>query len=250
MLLGKPRQLSNRLVPTTLWLMRVDCRRRRDLPGPGNHGDFDAAAIPGIKPHRWTRARGGREQQVTEVPGEHLHCRLFRSLPEPKAQVAFDVNQDPRPPSQAHRIDQPAVAGPTLIGDLEPVGNLPLEGAWLATIRRGRVGHQLQDKYLLLLTTEQCKDAVRRQFRQRLAELEIIGELGARLRFACTNSRTKTAARPHFLAQAPDQRGIFGETLNEDRTGALESGARITHPLTRFDVSASHPVRDLVRPRK
>src|SRR5215470_5031312 len=100
MLLGKPRQLSNRLVPTTLRLMRVDCRRRRDLPGPGDHGDFDAGAIPGIKPHRWTRARGGREQQVTEVPGEHLYCRRFSSLPEPKAQVAFDVNQDPCPPSR------------------------------------------------------------------------------------------------------------------------------------------------------
>src|SRR5215469_8188917 len=95
-----------------------------------------------------------------------------------------------------------------------------------------------------------CKDAVRRQFRQRLAEVEIIGELGAKLRFACTNSRTKTAARPHFLAQGPDQRGILGKTLNEDRAGAFECGSRITHPLTRFDVSASHPVWTLVRPRE
>jgi hypothetical protein len=31
MLLGKPRQLSNRLVPTTLRLMGVDRCRRRDL---------------------------------------------------------------------------------------------------------------------------------------------------------------------------------------------------------------------------
>src|SRR5215470_17401721 len=116
MLLSKPRQLGNRLVPTTLWLMRVDCRRRRDLPGRGDHGDFDAGAIPRIKPDRCTAARGGREQQVAKVPGEHLYCRLFSSLPEPKAQVAFDVNQDPRPPGQAHRIDQPAVAGPTTIG--------------------------------------------------------------------------------------------------------------------------------------
>jgi hypothetical protein len=58
MLSSKPRQLSNRLVPTTLWLMRVDCRRRRDLPGPGDHGDFDTGPIPGIKPRRRTRARG------------------------------------------------------------------------------------------------------------------------------------------------------------------------------------------------
>jgi len=34
------------------------------------------------------------------------------SLPEPKAQVAFDVYQDPRPTSQAHRIDPPRDASP------------------------------------------------------------------------------------------------------------------------------------------
>jgi hypothetical protein len=56
----------------------------------------------------------------------------FRGLPEPKAQVAFDVDQDPRPPSQAHCIDQPAVAGPTMIGDLEPDRDLSLEGAQFA----------------------------------------------------------------------------------------------------------------------
>jgi hypothetical protein len=124
--------------------MRVDCCRRRDLPGPADHGDFDASPIPRIKPHRRTRACGGREQQVAEIPGEHLHCGIFRSLPEPKAQVAFDANQDPCPPGQANCVDQPAVAGPTTIGDLEPGRDLPLEGARLASIQRGRVGYQLQ----------------------------------------------------------------------------------------------------------
>jgi hypothetical protein len=65
-------------------------------------------------------------------------------LPEPKAQVAFNVTQDPRPPGQAHRIDQPAIAGPTLIGDLEPVRDLPLEGARFGSIRRARIRDQLQ----------------------------------------------------------------------------------------------------------
>ena len=142
MLFGKPRQLSNRLVPTTLWLMRVNCCRRRDLPRPADHGDLDAGPVPRIKPHRRTRAGGGREQQVAQVPGEHLHGGIFRRLPEPKAQVAFDVNQDPRPPGQAHCIDQPTVAGPPMIGDLEPARDLPLEGTRLASVRRDRCGHQ------------------------------------------------------------------------------------------------------------
>ena len=71
--------------------MRVDRGRRRDLPCPVDHGDFDAGPIPRIKPHRRARACGSREQQVAQVPGEHLHCGIFRNLPEPKAQVAFDV---------------------------------------------------------------------------------------------------------------------------------------------------------------
>jgi hypothetical protein len=250
MLSGKPRQLSNRLVPPTLRLVRVDRRRRHDLPGPGDYGDFDAGPISRIKPHRRTRARGGREQQVAQVPGEHLHCGIFRSLPEPEAQVAFDVNQDPRPPGRAHCVDQPAVSGPTTIGDLKPVRDLPLEGARLVSIRRGRVGHQLEDEHPLLLTAEQCEGAVRRQFGQGLAELEIVGELGAGLRLADTNSRNETAARPHFLPQGPDQRGIFGDSLDEDRAGAFECGGRINHPLTHVNIPASDLLRGLVGRRE
>jgi hypothetical protein len=137
---GKPRQLSNGFVPTTLGFMRVDCRRRRNLSGRGDHGDFDTGPIPRIKPHRRTCARGSCKQHVAQISGEHLHCGIFRSLPEPKAQVAFDVTQDPRPPSQAHRIDQPAVAGPTTIDDLEPARDPPLEGARFTSVRHGRVG--------------------------------------------------------------------------------------------------------------
>ena len=246
MLFGKPRQLSNRLVPTTLWLMRVNCCRRRDLPGPADHSDLDAGPVSRIKPHRRTRAGWGREQQVAQVPGEHLHGGIFRRLPEPKAQVAFDVNQDPRPPGQAHCIDQPTVAGPPMIGDLEPARDLPLEGTRLASVRRDRCGHQLQGEHLLLLAAEQREDAVRRQLSQSLTELEIVSEFGAALRLARTNSRTEAAARPDLLAQGPDQHGIFGKTFSEDRTGAFECGGRINHPLTCFDVSKSQLLRDLV----
>ena len=120
----------------------------------------------------------------------------------------------------------------------------------LAAIRCGWVGRQLQGEHLLLLAAEQREDAVRRQFSQRLTELEIVGELGAGLHLAGTNSRTEIAARPHFLAQASHQRGVFGETFNEDRAGAFKSGARINYPLTRFDIPASHLLRALVGPRE
>jgi hypothetical protein len=65
------------------------------------------------------RARRGRSRACPRepraagragVPGEHLRCSIFRGLPKPKAQVAFDVNQDPCPP-----------------GHLEPVRDLLLK---------------------------------------------------------------------------------------------------------------------------
>src|ERR1700730_12274070 len=91
---------------------------------------------------------------------------------------------------------------------------------------------------------------MRRQSDERLTEFEIVGELCAGLRLAVTNARRGAAARPPFPAQRPDQRGIFGETLNEDRAGAFESGGRIAHTLARFDIPVSHPLRAFVGPRK
>src|SRR6202043_3584115 len=59
-----------------------------------------------------------------------------------------------------------------------------------------------------------CRDSYRRDCallayacpaasRRSGAEVEIIGELDAGLRLACTNARTETAPQPRFLAQGP-----------------------------------------------
>lgn len=89
--------------------MRVDRCRRCDLPGPGDDGDFDAGPISRVEPHCRMCARGGRQQQVAQVPGEHVHRSIFCGLPEPKAQIAFDVSQDPFP-GEAHCVNEPAVS--------------------------------------------------------------------------------------------------------------------------------------------
>jgi hypothetical protein len=52
----------------------------------------------------------------------------------------------------------------------------------------GFAWHQLQGEHLLLLAAEQREDALRWHFSQRLAELEIVGELGARLHLASTTT--------------------------------------------------------------
>ena len=65
-----------------------------------------------------------------------------------------------------------------------------------------------------------------------------------------TNPRSEAAPRPNFLAQRPDQRGIFGETLDQDRAGAVERGRRINDPLTRVDIPARHLLWGLVGARE
>ena len=114
----------------------------------------------------------------------------------------------------------------------------------------GRVGDQLQGQHLLLFAAEQRQDAVRRQASQRFAELEVVGELDAGLGLTGTNSRTQTAARPHLFAQAPNQHGIFAETLDEDCARTFESSGRINHPFIWFDILASHLLRALIWPRQ
>jgi Restriction endonuclease len=90
-----------------------------------------------VTPHGFTREAEhyAASAPIKLVPGRagsrrRRALRRLPQLPEPKAQVAFDVNQYPRPPGQAHCINQPAVAGTATIGDLEPVRDLPLKGSW------------------------------------------------------------------------------------------------------------------------
>ena len=70
------------------------------------------------------------------------------------------------PQSRTHP-DQTTVAGKDR-AQVKPrcpppsVTHLPLEDSRLASIRRGRVGHQLQGEHLLLLGAERREDAVRR----------------------------------------------------------------------------------------
>ena len=65
-------------------------------------------------------------------------------------------------------------------------------------------------------------------------------------RLTWTHSRTETAARPHFLAQGPDQHGIFAQTLDENGARTFQCSGRIDYPLVRFDILACHLLRALI----
>jgi hypothetical protein len=63
---------------------------------------------------------------------------------------------------------------------------------------------------------------VRGEFRQRLREVEIVGELRAFLLLPVANARLHPAAGPKILAQAADQLRVLGEAFGEDRPRAVE----------------------------
>ena len=76
---------------------------------------------------------------------------------------------------------------------------------------------------------------MRRQFGQRLAEIEIVLELLALGLLAVPHLGRHCAVRPHLLAQAADQVGILGETLDQDGARAVERGRGIGDLLLRID---------------
>ena len=88
-----------------------------------------------------------------------------------------------------------------------------------------RVEGEVED--LLLLAAEQRQDAVRGQPRERLAELEVVGELGALLLLALPHLGGEGAAGGHRLAQLAEQVRVLGEPLDQDGAGAFEGGVRV-----------------------
>ncbi len=168
-------------------------------------------------------ARRRGEQEIAQVGGEHFDRLVLRLGPDAQAQIDRELGLDPGPPRPAGRIEQPAVARPAPVGDGEAVGDGELERAQGAARGIGvRVGDELEVENLLALAAHQRQRPVRRDFGQRLEEVEIVGELRAGRLLALAHLRDDAAARPEILAQAADQLGVLGEALGQDRARAVE----------------------------
>ena len=150
------RENGDRLLPAPLRLVRVDRRGGGDLAGAADDRHLNAGAKTGIESHRRPRPRRRREQQVTQIAGEHLDRLLFGNVPEPHAKIELDVGQDLCPPGPAHRLNEPAVARPAPIGDADVPRDLSLERPRLRRCLLLRVFRsQLEVQHLLLLAPEQ-----------------------------------------------------------------------------------------------
>ena len=220
-LMREPGQGIEGFVPLTVRLVRVDGRGRGHLAGPVGHRDLDPGPEAGIQADRGPGARRGGQQQVPQVGREHPDRLVLGRLPQPDPDVDAEVGQDAGAPGPVHGGLEPGVRGAAFAADAEAIG----DGVFDRRVVGPGVEGEVED--LLLLAAEQGQDAVRGQPGERFAELEVIGELRAFLFFARADPGDQRAAGGHRLAQRPDQVGVLGEPLDQDRAGALQRGGRV-----------------------
>ena len=223
------RQDVDRLVPAALRLVRVDRRGAEHLARGVGDRDLDAGPETRVQAHGGPGAGRGGQQQVAQVGGEHPDRLVLGRLPQPDPDVHAQVHQDAGPPGPVHGGGQPRIGRPALVAEAETVGDARL----VLRVVGPRVQGEVED--LLLLAAEQRQDAVRGQPRERLAELEVVGELGALGLLALAHLRDERAAGGHRLAQLAEQVRVLGEPLDQDGAGAFESGDRVRDALIGVD---------------
>ena len=153
-------------------------------------------------------------------------------------------------PGPARGLDQPAVARAALIGNRKALHDLQFIGAGNAGHRNIRLGHHLQLEDFFLLAPKQRENAVRRQLVEGSVVVEIVLELLAFGLLALAHGGCHHPVRPHFLAQAPDQVGILGKALHQDRARAFERRGDVRHLLLGVDEGRGHDLRIVLRLRQ
>ena len=243
----RPARRARPAGPAPLQLVRVDRLGGDRLARAVDHRDLDPGAEPRVQAHRGPRPGRRGQQQVAEVGREHRDRLVLGALPQPHPQVNPEVHGDPGPPGPLHRVPQPAVPRTPLVGDVVTPGDLRCvigrRGRSRAVSRRlTRIHGQVED--LFLLPAHHGQDPVRGQRGERLGELEVVGELGARLLPALADPGHQPAPGPHLLPQLADQVGVLGEPLDQDGPGAVQRGGRVGHAPLRIDVRRGGLLRD------
>ena len=76
---------------------------------------------------------------------------------------------------------------------------------------------------------------MRRDFADRLAEIEVVGEFGALGLFALHDFRRDETARPKPLAQIADELGVLADALDQNEARPIERRLDIGHALLGAD---------------
>ena len=232
---GKRGECSQRPLPVRAWLVRVDRRRLNQLACRINHRHLDAGPEARIEPHRHPRTRGCGQQQVLQVLREHTDGLGVRALLEPAEQIDIETDGDPRLPGEAHGLRQPGVGGAALVGEAECDLDLGFRRMGLFLAHR-HIEIELQN--LIVLAAQQRQRAMRRERADLLAEIEIVGELGAVGLLALDDRRGDDALAPHPFAQTANETRVLAKALDQDCAGAVQRGLGIGDAFAGINVFA------------
>src|SRR5205814_1264314 len=149
-------------------------------------------------------------------------------------QIGREVNHDLGAPSPARRLDEPTVARTPALGNGEAVHDAQFVRIAAGRCRRGAFWLDDEVEDFLLLAAEQRQDAMRRQLREGLAEVEIVAEFGTRFALAIADPRGEAATRPHQLTQRTNEirieSALLADRVKDDRAAFLEL-SQIIQPL-------------------
>jgi hypothetical protein len=212
--------------------VRVDRRRGDDLAGLIDDRHFHAGANAGIETHGGAWARRRREQQILQVAREDADGFSVGAFLEARQQARLKRPRQLVLPGDAHGLAEPGIRRAAAIGDAEGGLDAPLCRVWLA----GLVRHvEIEVENAFVHTAQHGERAMRWHVLDALAELEVVGELGALVGLALLHGRLQLALAPQPFAQAADDGRCLGDALDEDVARAVQRRLDIGDALAGVD---------------
>ena len=148
-----------------------------------------------------------------------------------------------RLPGQPHRLGQPRVGRAAALGDAEGDRDLALRPDAACPSSCGHVEIEVEDA--LVAAAQHGQRAVRGHVLDALAEVEIVGELGALLFLALHHLGRPARPRPTPIrASAPTRAGVLADALDQDVARAVERRLGVGDALVGVDELGGLRFRD------
>ena len=207
-----------------LGLEWVDRRRLDHFAGPVHDRHLHAGTDAGIQTDGRARPRRCSQQQILEIASEDADRLVMGAFAQFGQQVDIHRVRQPDAPCPACHLPQPLIA--RLIAQT-PDG---LRHDPLGAGRAGfGVGGDVDGDDFLFRGAQDRQCAMRGDVRPFFAVVEIIAELGPGLFLARDHFGADESLGPHEFAQTAQQRGVFGQFLDENVARAVQCGFLVGH---------------------
>ena len=183
--------------------------------------------------NRMVSCRCGKKQ-ITQIFAKDADCRLFRALPELFEEIALNGKTKLHAPCPAADGKKPHIRGAPGSADAEEICETSLRRMRITRLIFSRELNRHR-KESLPATTQNGKRAMRRDFRERLPEIEIITEFFRLFFFRFHETRDELTARRHESAQIFSKFRIKAEAFSKNVSCAIKRCLSICKPLFGID---------------